>query len=41
MELPGSVPEGWVKPGSCLAKVCVLDGNIYGGLDYVKTLAKL
>ena len=40
MELPGSVPEDWVKPGSYLARVCVLEGHIYGGLDYVKTLAK-
>ena len=24
----------------CLARVCVLEGHIYGGLDYVKTLAE-
>ena len=40
MELPGWGPEDWVKPGSCLAKVCGLEGHICGGLDCVKTLAK-
>ena len=33
-------PEDWVKPASCLAKVCGMEGHICGGLDYVKTLAK-
>ena len=39
-ELPGWVPEDWVKPGSCLAESCGLDGHIYGGLDCVQTLEK-
>ena len=38
--LPGWEPEVWVKPGSCLAKVCGLEDHICGGLDCVKTLAK-
>ena len=40
VELPGWGPEDWVKPGSCLAEVCGLEGHICGGLDYVKTLEK-
>ena len=40
VELSGWGPEDWVKPGSCLAKVCDLEGHICGGLDCVKTLAK-
>ena len=40
VELPGWGPEDWVKPGSCLAKVCGLEGHMCGGLDCVKTLAK-
>ena len=39
VELPGWGPEDWVIPGSCLAKVCGLKVNVYGGLDCVKTLA--
>ena len=40
VELPGWGPEDWVKPGSCLAKVCGLQGHMCGGLDCVKTLGK-
>ena len=40
MELPGWGPDDWVKPGSCLAKVCGLEGHICGGLDCMKTFAK-
>ena len=40
MELPGWGPEDWVKPGSCLAEVCGLEGHICGGLDCVKTLER-
>ena len=40
VELPGWGPEDWVKPGSCLAEVCGLEGHICGGLDCVKTLEK-
>ena len=40
VELPGWGPEDWVKPGSCLAEVCRLEGHICGGLDCVKTLEK-
>ena len=40
VELPGWDPEDWVKPGSCLAEVCGLEGHICGGLDFVKTLEK-
>ena len=40
VELPGWGPEDWVKPGSCLAKVCGLEGHICGGLVCVNTLAK-
>ena len=39
-ELPGWGLEDWVKPGSCLAEVCGLEGHVCGGLDCVKTLAK-
>ena len=39
-ELPGWGPEVWVKPGSCLAEVCGLEGPICGGLDCVETLEK-
>ena len=40
VEFPGWEPEHWVKPGSCLAEVCGLDGHICGGLDCVKILEK-
>ena len=40
VELPGWGPEDWIKPGSCLAKVCGLEGHTWGGLDCVKTLAR-
>ena len=40
VEFPGWGPEGWVKPSSCLAEVCGLEGYICGGLDCVKTLGK-
>ena len=33
MELPGWGPDDWVKPGSCLAKVCGLEGHICRGFD--------
>ena len=36
VELPGWEPEDWVKPGSCLAKVCGQEDHICGGLDCVK-----
>ena len=39
-ELPGWGPEDWVKPGSCLAEVCGLEGHVCGGLDCVKTPEK-
>ena len=28
VELPGWEPEDWVKPGSCLAEVCGLEGHV-------------
>ena len=40
VELHGWGPEDWVKPGSCLAEFCGLEGPICGGLDCVKTLEK-
>ena len=40
VELPGWGPEDWVKPGSCLAEVCGLEGHVCGSLDCVKTLGK-
>ena len=40
VELPGWGPEDWVKPGSCLAEVCGLNGHVCGGLDCVKTLER-
>ena len=40
VELPGWGPEDWVKPGSCLAEVCGLEGPVCGGLDCVKTWEK-
>ena len=40
VELPDWGPEDWVKPGSCLAEFCGLEGHICGGLDCVKTLEK-
>ena len=40
VELPVWGPENWVKPGSCLAEICGLEGHICGGLDCVKTLEK-
>ena len=33
-------PEDWVKPGSCLAEVCGLEGHVCGGLDCVKSLER-
>ena len=30
VELPGWGPEDWVKPGSCLAEVCGLEGHVCG-----------
>ena len=39
-ELPGWRPKHWVKPGSCLAKLCGFEGHICGGLDCVKILTK-
>ena len=40
VELPGWGSEDWVEPGSCLAKVCALEGHMCGGLECVKALAK-
>ena len=40
VELSGWGPEDWVKPGSCLAEVCGLEGHIWGNLDCVKTLER-
>ena len=40
VELPGWGPEDWVKPGSCLAEACGLEGHVCGGLDCVKTLKR-
>ena len=40
VELPGWVPEDWVKLGSCLADVCGLEAHVCGGLDCLKTLKK-
>ena len=40
VELRGWGPEEWVKPGSCLAKVCGLEVHMCRGLNCVKTLAK-
>ena len=40
VELPGWGPEDWVKPGSCLAEACGLEGHVCGGLDCVKTLER-
>ena len=40
VELPGWGPEDWVKPGSCLAEVCGLEGHVCGDMDCVKTLEK-
>ena len=40
VELPGWGPEDWVKPGSCLAEVCGLEGHVCEGPDCVKTLEK-
>ena len=40
VELPGWGPDDWVKPGSCLAEVCGLEGHVCGGLDCVKTLER-
>ena len=37
VELLGWGPEDWVKPGSCLAEVCGLEGHVCGSLDCVKT----
>ena len=40
VELPGWGPEDWVKPGSCLAEVCGLEGHVCGSLECVKTLER-
>ena len=40
VELPGWGPEDWVKPGSCLAEVCGLEGHVCGSLDCMKTLER-
>ena len=40
VELPGWGPEDWVTPGSCLAKVCGLEGHMCGGLGCITTLKK-
>ena len=40
VELPGWGSEDWVKPGSCLAEVCGLEGHFCDSLDCVKTLEK-
>ena len=40
VELPGWGTEDLLKPGSCLAEVCGLEGHVCGGLDCVKTLEK-
>ena len=40
VELPDSEPDDWVKPGSCLAEVCGLEGHICEGLNCVKTMEK-
>ena len=40
VELPGWGSEDWVKPGSCLAEVCELEGHVCGSLDCVKTLER-
>ena len=40
VELPGWGPEDWVKPGSCLAEVCGLEGHVCGNLDCVKALER-
>ena len=40
VELPIWGPEDCVKPGSCLAEICGLEGHICGGLDCVETLEK-
>ena len=40
VELPGWGPEDWIKPGSCLAEVCGLEGHVCRRLDCVKTLEK-
>ena len=40
VELPGWGLEDWVKPSSCLAEVCGLEGHACGCLDCVKSLEK-
>ena len=40
LELPSWVPEDWVKPDSCLAKVCGLECQMSEGLAFVKSLAR-
>ena len=35
VELPGWGPEDWVKPGSCLAKVCGPEGHVCGGHELI------
>ena len=40
MELAGWGSEDWLKPSSCLAKVCGLEGLMCVGIDCIKTLAR-
>ena len=40
VELPGWKPEDGVKPGSCLAEVCGLEGHVCGNLDCMKSLER-
>ena len=40
VELPGWKPEDGVKPGSCLAEDCGLEGHVCGNLDCVKSLER-
>ena len=40
VELPGWGSEDWVKPGSCLAEICGLEGHVCRRLDCLKTLEK-
>ena len=40
VELAGWGSEDWLKPSSCLAKVCGLEGHMCVGIDCIKTLAR-
>ena len=40
LELPGWETEDLFEPGSCLAKICDLEGHMCGEFDCVKSLAK-